>query len=595
MQRVAEGDLEATRAVGERMSPRVTRVARAIMGGSLDAQDAAQHALVDLLRAYPSYRGRARFERWVDRAAAVSVLRFARAVRRRDGDELEEQLAAPAGREVADGAARGDRGPRSFEQYLTLLQPTTREVLLLRHALGFPIAALAEALQTSTHAAKEQLLIARRALRALVRRRGTVAGNLGAGAQRWCALRDREALGEVLSASEQAELSALEARDAEVWAFVAQVRALELYFDPARVEPQLSDHHALVERAVLALQVTAPSASRHAADSEAELERAMEPEGSKLVRLLALGTSIALAVSTGLALMLYRPPVTEPLGALRSDQPDAQVAAMAAPNLTPTVEALSSARTSRRGARLRIGMRTLGEGTSLAIGDVVESAERTACLQLEPAAELCLPAWSALRVLSLYARERSFELVRGRVVTRIGERAGGAAVHVGVGELSLSAREGTFGVERTPDGSSLRARAIKGALEARRNDIVQQVDEGRALLYRAGDDALQVAPLSPALAQRDLDVLAAGVAPLLASAAPRNADGQAKSSAAERTEAGVSPAPGPPASAAEPAHAEAPGQGAANAAASLASEVGGLSEVSKRVPEAETDAQQVAP
>lgn len=506
LRRMLDGDVDATRQIAQRMAPRVQRVAAALMGSSQDAEDGAQHALIDVLRGYASYRGRPSFERWVDRAAAVSLLRFARAVRRRDAHAARAQLGTRA------GALRG-REARTFEQYLGLLPASSREVLLLRHGLGFPLGPLADALHVARPAVRELLLSARRELRELVQRHTAEPDThtLGPGAQRWCALRDREALGDLLDVDEHAELATLEAREPEVWAFVAQIRALESYFEqPAKIGSE-SEEQPLVERAIQALQVTRPTGGAAAVDSEAELERAMEPAYSRAVSWIALSASVALALASVIALMLYEPQRPTPALEAALDGNSALRALPASASPRPTVEALSRARSATRGARLKLGPRLLAPGTPVSPSALVESGERVACLQLEPEAELCLPPWSALRVSSLAPQDRRFELVRGRVVVRIS--AGSSAVRLALGRLAASARAGVFGAEKTFDGALLRVRALRGEVALEAPELTRTLGEGQAALYRASTRALEVLPLPATFAQREWDVLTAGALP----------------------------------------------------------------------------------
>ena len=283
-----------------------------------------------------------------------------------------------------------ERGARTFEQYLALLPEQSRQILLLRHGLAFALGELSEALQCSLPVAREQLRAARRDMRSLVRRKSDGgAAALGQGAQRWCVLRDREALGESLGPDEHEELTQLEARDPEVWAFVAQVRALELFFDSSQARagtarfdisqasggtvrfdsageaPQSGAEHELAARSVAALEVTSPTLRTRAQALAPATDTGPDFEGSGWVRRVAIGSSIALAAASAIALWLYNPPAPPALdtrsvrapAVSRAERADAAVRAAAfgaeAMALQPTVEALPTARTAVRGARLR--------------------------------------------------------------------------------------------------------------------------------------------------------------------------------------------------------------------------------------------------
>jgi DNA-directed RNA polymerase specialized sigma24 family protein len=533
--RVASGDADAVEQLAERLAIRAQRVARALMDGSDDASDAALHALIEALRAHANYRGQLRLERWGDRVTALSVVRFARAVRRRNGERSgHTRLDSRAGMRV------DERGARTFEQYLAMLSESNRQTLLLRHALGFGLGELADALQCSLPEAREQLLAARRELRALVRRKSDGAAQvLGEGAQRWCALRDREALGGMLGPAEVAEVTALEARDAEVWAFVAQVRALELFFDASRDDPHAAPEHELAARAVAALEVTSPTQRNRAIAPEREEDLGPNLDGSHAVRRFAIGASVALAVASAVALWRYQPPsVPLPLvapvagahAALGAPVPHvAREVEQAAPR--PTVEAMPTARTASRGAKLLSNRRLLSPNTLLSQGDTVEAGERAGCLQIEPDGELCLAPHARLTLQSLLAGERKLALLSGRVVLRVGgraeartpERAARAAGEAGaatparwtllVGDVELQAVRGVLAVERAPDGKLIRLRTLRAPVELRAGDVRYTVAEAHAATLRADGVAREMSALPPIVAERDWELLATDLYP----------------------------------------------------------------------------------
>jgi RNA polymerase sigma factor (sigma-70 family) len=156
MRRVAAGDAEAQRELAERLVRRVRRIASALMGLSPDVDDAALYALIELLRAAHTYRGDTSLERWADQRAGRSVVRFARAVRRR------ALAGAALGAQQTTGKARV---PTELEVGLDRMPESLRESLVLRHVLGFTIEEIAEATQVSPHTAQDRLLAARREFR----------------------------------------------------------------------------------------------------------------------------------------------------------------------------------------------------------------------------------------------------------------------------------------------------------------------------------------------------------------------------------------------------------------------------------------------
>jgi DNA-directed RNA polymerase specialized sigma24 family protein len=504
IQRLAGGDLDVLRAVAERLAPRVRRVACALMGPSPDADDAAQHALIEILRSYERAPPGAPVERWADRVAALSVLRFARAVRRRSGPPTPAAASAPT-------PSAEPLPARTFEQYLCKLSDIARELLLLRHALGFRMADLPEALRCSSRAAKERALSARRELRALVRPR-QAGREPSVHVQRWCALRDREAVEESLSSSERDELARLEAEEPEIWAYVAQVRALELYF-ASHAQPLRDADRALVEAALGAVQVTSTALLAQALRGGDETALgALELEEGGWSRPIALAGSALLALGCALALLLREPatselarPTVQP--SLATDQVAAELDPGAiAPR--PTVEPLTHARSAQRGPRLRRDGRLLASGSSLGQSDTIEATERPGCIVLAQESELCLAAGSALRIESLLQSEPRVLLLRGRLVARARSEKPSLRLALQVSNVSTRFASGIIGFERSADGTSVHARALRGRFELQAALRKRVLEEGSALVVHAEGGELAVGPVSAPAAQRDWELLA---------------------------------------------------------------------------------------
>jgi len=178
MQLVARGDGHAQRLLANRLVVRVRRAATAIMRGSVDADDASQHALIEILRSAHNYRGDSSVERWADRITSRSVIRFARAVRRRNqtvepNADTELAPAEAPDERTAEGVVRG------VDAYLALLPESRREVLILRHGLGHSVEEIAELTQTSPNTVKDRLLAARRDMRKLIQRDRAIGAHKG--------------------------------------------------------------------------------------------------------------------------------------------------------------------------------------------------------------------------------------------------------------------------------------------------------------------------------------------------------------------------------------------------------------------------------
>lgn len=175
MELVAAGDERAQSMLAMRLSGRFRRLLGGLLGDSRDADDAAQDALVEVLAAAHGYRGDASIERWADRIAVRTGLRFRRRERRGpiadvDPDEL---------RSATQSSAIGDALPRPLEAYLQQLPVTERQVLFLKHALGYSLPEVAEIVGAARSTTKYRLMSALERLRKVIRR-DTAIGRGGA-------------------------------------------------------------------------------------------------------------------------------------------------------------------------------------------------------------------------------------------------------------------------------------------------------------------------------------------------------------------------------------------------------------------------------
>src|SRR5262244_3491382 len=97
MARVASGDRSAQCALAARLSGRVRRVSRSLLRDAADADDAAQGALLEILRSAGSYKGLGSVERWADRVvvrtAALVVRKRRRLLEHIDLDAELDQIA----------------------------------------------------------------------------------------------------------------------------------------------------------------------------------------------------------------------------------------------------------------------------------------------------------------------------------------------------------------------------------------------------------------------------------------------------------------------------------------------------------------------
>jgi RNA polymerase sigma-70 factor (ECF subfamily) len=171
MRRVASADRHAQRVLAHRLAPRVQAASRRLLRNRADADDASQLALMEILRSAGTYQDISSIERWADRITTRTVLRYARNQRRLPWQQLAslvdtENLSTPAPEEpVADAST-----PRSMDEYLAELPAARREVLVMKHSLGYTTQEIAELTQSPVGTIKDRLVAARKQLRKLIGR-----------------------------------------------------------------------------------------------------------------------------------------------------------------------------------------------------------------------------------------------------------------------------------------------------------------------------------------------------------------------------------------------------------------------------------------
>lgn len=175
---VAAGDERARSMLAMRLCDRFRRLLRGLLGDPRDADDAAQDALVEVLASAHGYRGEATIERWADRIAVRSGLRFRRREQRApiaDGVDPDDLRASPT------EPAVGDALPRPLDTYLGQLPTKERQVLFLRHGLGYSLPEVAEIVGAGRSTTKYRLMSALARLRKVIRRDTAIGcGNGGA-------------------------------------------------------------------------------------------------------------------------------------------------------------------------------------------------------------------------------------------------------------------------------------------------------------------------------------------------------------------------------------------------------------------------------
>jgi len=169
MKRVAAADKHAQRVLAHRLAARVQRISQRLIRNRADADDGSQLALIEILRSAGTYRDISSIERWADRITVRTVLRHARDQRRRPwqlGNLVDaENVSAPP--EEPDN---GPDAPRPVDEYLAELSASRREVLVMKHSLGYTTEEIAALTNNPIGTIKDRLVAARKQLRKLIGR-----------------------------------------------------------------------------------------------------------------------------------------------------------------------------------------------------------------------------------------------------------------------------------------------------------------------------------------------------------------------------------------------------------------------------------------
>ncbi|RYZ07633.1 MAG: sigma-70 family RNA polymerase sigma factor [Myxococcales bacterium] len=167
MAAVAANDPSAQRVVAQRLAPRVRKVAGLLCRSAADADDAAQAALIEILKSAGSFRVATSLERWADRVTVRTTLRTARRESSRRG-LLERWVPA----DLLPWGAPTVRSPVeevSLDTLLGRLSNDRFQAFVLHHALEYTVEEVAELTGTRPGTVKDRLVMARKQLQKLLR------------------------------------------------------------------------------------------------------------------------------------------------------------------------------------------------------------------------------------------------------------------------------------------------------------------------------------------------------------------------------------------------------------------------------------------
>jgi RNA polymerase sigma-70 factor, ECF subfamily len=166
--RAARGDRAAFDALVPGRLDRCYRIAWSILQNEADAADATQEAFVSAWRTLPRLREVAAFDGWLNRIvanASYTVLRRRKRMREVRPAEITDDPggdveAPPDHVTESDLYVERDAVRRAFDR----LRPAERQILVLHHVDGRPVAEIARSLGVPAGTVKSRLHTARRAL-----------------------------------------------------------------------------------------------------------------------------------------------------------------------------------------------------------------------------------------------------------------------------------------------------------------------------------------------------------------------------------------------------------------------------------------------
>ncbi len=170
------GDRRALDDLLRRHQPRLWAVCRRLTGSDADADDAAQNALIAIVRALPSFDGRSRFGTWAYRIAVNASLDELRRRRRRADPGLpgDADLSGPGAGGGGFEPVATTVGPESaalaadVDAALRRLPPDFRAAVVLRDLCGLDYAEIAEILGVPTGTVRSRISRGRSALAPLL-------------------------------------------------------------------------------------------------------------------------------------------------------------------------------------------------------------------------------------------------------------------------------------------------------------------------------------------------------------------------------------------------------------------------------------------
>ncbi len=163
VRRVGDGDVQAIELLVARKLPRMSALARRLLGDAAEAEDVVQELFVRVWRQAPRWRpGAAKFDTWMHR---VALNLCTDRLRRRREVPLPEDWDAPDPAPAPDAALEAERQSDRVGRALASLAPRQREAIVLTYYQELPNREAAEAMGIGVDALESLLARGRRALR----------------------------------------------------------------------------------------------------------------------------------------------------------------------------------------------------------------------------------------------------------------------------------------------------------------------------------------------------------------------------------------------------------------------------------------------
>ena len=167
-----DGDSEAFRALVERHSRAVYRLAYRMTGNPSDAEDVVQETFLKAFNQLSRFESRANFGTWLHRIAVNCSIDHMRSRRHREAAHDGTDLDRMAGEELHEaGGASPERLAQSVQihmrirEAMTTLSPMERAAFALRHFEGHSIEEISRTLGLKTNATKHSIFRAVRKMR----------------------------------------------------------------------------------------------------------------------------------------------------------------------------------------------------------------------------------------------------------------------------------------------------------------------------------------------------------------------------------------------------------------------------------------------